>query len=200
MFDSLVKNKNLHLYAKYEKDESVLIEEKDVTVLNNYNPIGDNNAEESQIVEEKIEINRALLEIGDLYDLIRYEMLSYERATPFKNLGVERKQVVAEMFEKDNKIHLYLAVDPDLMKEKGYKVEKYTELEFQIVPCKKIVENYADYEEAVKLIKEAMIINNFIKSDVSIANKIKSDETVRRSGFAFFVKNEVVVTCDPINS
>ena len=39
-----------------------------------------------------------------------------------------------------------------------------------------------------------MIINNFVKSNVVIANKTKSDENVRRSGFAFFVKNDIVVT------
>ncbi len=191
LFDWLEKRHDLRLYAKYDKDAVSVIENGS---LEGYCLLSEEAMADSQIVEDKIGRDTASLSIGDLYDLIRYEMLSYERANPFKNLGVVRKQVVAEMFEKDEKIHLYFAVDPDLMKEKGYNVERYQDAEFQIVPCKKIVETYEDYEEAIKLIKEAMLLNNFVKSDIVMANKTKSDEHVRKSGFAFYVKNEVVAT------
>ena len=192
LLDVLEKHKDLRLYAKYDKIDGVTVIEN--SSLEGYSLLGEEKLSDTKIVEEQIDLSHEALGVGDFYDLIRYEMLSYERATPFKNLGVVRKQVVAEMFEKDGKINLYFAVDPDLMKEKGYNVERYSDVEFQIVPCKKIVETYEDYEEALKLIKEAMLINNFVKSDVVLVNKTKSDENIRKSGFAFFVKNDVIAT------
>ncbi len=149
---------------------------------------------ETAIMEEKIALKESEVKIDEYYDNIRYEMLTYERALPFKHLGVIRKQVIAEMFERDNKIYLYLAVDPNLMKEKGYDVDGHDELEFSIVPCLKVVADKNDYEEAIKLINEAMVLNNFIKSEVVFAQKIKSDEVTRKNGFAFYVKNDNVVT------
>lgn len=149
---------------------------------------------ENAIVEERIALKKEEVKLDEFYDNIRYEMLTYERALPFKNLGVIRKQVIAEMFERDNKIYLYLAVDPALMKEKGYNVIGHDELEFSIVPCLKEIATKQDYEEALKLINEAMVLNNFIKSEVVFAQKIKSDEVTRKNGFAFYVKNDNVVT------
>ena len=156
--------------------------------------IGDTTANEEALVEEKIEEPVVVNDIGDFYDSIRYEMLCYERATAFKQLGVTKKQIIAEMFEKDGKIFLYFAVDPKLMLEKGYNVEVFDEPEFKIVPCKKVIENKADFEEAIKLIKEAMLLNNFVKSDIMLAQKTTSDEVTRKSGFAFYIKNDVVAT------
>ena len=156
--------------------------------------IGDANRNEETLVEEIIEEPIIVNDIGDFYDSIRYEMLCYERATAFKQLGVTKKQIIAEMFEKDGKIFLYFAVDPKLMLEKGYNVEVFDEPEFNIVPCKKVIENKADFDEAIKLIKEAMLLNNFVKSDIMLAQKTTSDEATRKSGFAFYIKNDVVAT------
>ena len=185
-FTTLVKNKKLKLYAKFNEVEGL----QNNQLENAYK----NDVGVSSVVEEKILLKGQLTTLSEFYDAIRYEMLSYERAIPFKQLGVVRKQVVAEMFERDNKINVYFAVDTNLMKEKGYNVSEYTEPEFQIVPCKKIVETFEDYEETLKLIKEAMLLNNFIKSDIVLVKKTFSDENARKSGFAFYVKNEVIAT------
>ena len=128
------------------------------------------------------------------YDEIRYAMLGYERAMQFKKLGVLRKQIVAEMFEKEGVINLYLKLDPEYMQEKGYKVERYEEEMFSIVPCKKTVNSKEDLEEALKLVKETMLVNNMVKSSVTFAQKPASTQEARESGFAFFVKNETVAT------
>ena len=52
-----------------------------------------------------------MFDIGELYDAIRFEMLTYERATPFKQLGISRKQIIAEMFEKNGKIYTQIKID-----------------------------------------------------------------------------------------
>lgn len=128
------------------------------------------------------------------YDEIRYAMLGYERASQFKKLGVTRKQIIAEMFEKDGVVNLYLKVDPLLLQEKGYKVDRYQDSQFAIVPCKKEIKSKEDLDEALCIIKEAMTINNLIKSEVMFMQRPVSTEQSRRSGFAFFVKNENIAT------
>ncbi len=146
------------------------------------------------IVEERLEITRPALTLGEIYDEIRFELLSYERAKAFNKLGTARKKFIAEMFEKDNVVYLYLAVDPDVMIEKGYRVEKHNDPEFKVVPAKKTITGAKDYQEVMALIKETMTFNNLVKSEVNMATKTVSDETARRNGFAFFVKNDVVAT------
>ena len=146
------------------------------------------------IVEERLEITRPALTLGEIYDEIRFELLSYERAKAFNKLGTARKKFIAEMFEKDNVVYLYLAVDPDVMIEKGYRVEKHNDPEFKVVPAKKAITGAKDYQEVMALIKETMTFNNLVKSEVNMATKTVSDETARRNGFAFFVKNDVVAT------
>lgn len=138
--------------------------------------------------------NQDLTPIGPAYyyDEIRYAMLGYERAPQFKKLGVLRKQIIAEMFEKDGIVNLYLKLDPEYMQEKGYKVERYEEEMFSIVPCKLTVSSKEDLEVALKLVKETMTVNNMIKSGVTFAQKPASTQEARESGFAFFVKNETV--------
>lgn len=140
--------------------------------------------------------NPSLNPIGPAYyyDEIRYAMLGYERASQFKKLGVIRKQIIAEMFEKDGIVNLYLKLDPEYMQEKGYKVERYEDEMFSIVPCKLTVNSEAELEEALKLVKETMTVNNMIKSGVVFAQKPASTKEARESGFAFFVKNETVAT------
>ena len=145
------------------------------------------------VVEEVIDFSQINL-LGSIYDDIRFEMLGYERAASFKKMGVVRKHVIAEMFEKDEQIYLYLAADPALMAQKGYKVETYTQQEFAIVPCKVVIKTQEEAEEAKKLIKEVMTLNHLVKSEIVCAKKVVSDEQTRKNGFAFFVKNEVVVT------
>ena len=49
-------------------------------------------------------------------------------------------------------------------------------------------------EEALKLVKETMSVNNMVKSSVTFAQKPASTQEARESGFAFFVKNETVAT------
>ena len=178
--DKLEKRKNLKLYAKYK----VIGEDRIFTALE----------KEAATVRMQAEMVAFSDDIAKLYDDIRYEMLGYERATPFKGIGVTRKQIVAEMFEKNGVINLYLALDPEFMKEKGYSVSCFTEPEFAVVPCKKIIKNQDDYLEAINLIKEAMILNNFVKCEHRVLSRSQSDEKIRKNGFAFFVKNEVIAT------
>ena len=128
------------------------------------------------------------------YDEIRYAMLGYERAPQFKKLGVVSKQIIAEMFEKGGVVYLYLVVDPDIMKEKGFNVSRYEEEQFSIVPCKKVVKTKEDLEDALRLVKETMAIHNLIKSETAYVQRPVSTEQSRKSGFAFFVKNEQVAT------
>ena len=140
-------------------------------------------------VEEPIEYGPAYY-----YDEIRYAMLGYERSPQYKKLGVQVKQIIAEMFQKDDTVYLYLAVDPTLMAEKGFKVEKYQDNQFAIVPCKKAINSKEDLEEALALVKETMTVNNLVKSDISFTRRPTSDEQARKSGFVFFIKNESVAT------
>lgn len=152
------------------------------------------SAEKTNIVEEQLEITRTVMGIGEIYDEIRFELLSYERAKAFNKLGSARKKFIAEMFEKEEVVYLYLAVDPDVMTEKGYRVEKHNDPEFKVVPTKKVITGAKDYQEVMALIKETMAFNNLVKSDVNMATKTVSDEISRKNGFAFFVKNDVVAT------
>ena len=145
------------------------------------------------LFEEEID-NVTDRSVGELYDELRVEMLSYTRAKAFNDIGLYRKHIIAEMFEKDGVVNLYLAIDPALMTEKGFKVEKYADEQFKIVPCKKIVKNEQDFIEAITLIKETMTLNNLVKSDLITVSRTQSDARARRSGFAFFVKNEQVAT------
>ncbi len=131
--------------------------------------------------------------IGDIYDELRTVLLGYERVKAFNKVGVIRKQFIAEMFEKEGKIYLYLAIEPELLKAKGYNVESFTEREFAIVPCKKVIACEKDYKEALEIISETMKYNNLVKGNVNV-KKVVSDEQGRKSGFAFFVKNENVLT------
>lgn len=129
-----------------------------------------------------------------IYDELRYVMLGFERAFQFKKLGVTRKQIIAEMFEKNGVVNLYLKLDPEFMREKGYNVQTYEDPQFEIVPCKVEVKTKQDFDQAVKLIKETMTVNNLIESGIAFTQKQKSTEAVRKSGFAFFVKNDTVAT------
>lgn len=166
--------------------------EEDVSVKSLVD-FGLNDEGATGLVEESIELEE-IVTLGSLYDDIRYEILCYERAETFKKMGVVRKQIIAEMFEKDEQINLYLAADPALMMLKGYNVEAYTQQEFEIVPCKKVIKTQQDAEEAKALIAEVMTLNHLVKSDVICAKKNVSDELTRKKGFAFSVKNDVVVT------
>ena len=148
---------------------------------------------DASVVEEVIEIEEDG-GLGAIYDDIRFEMLGYERASTFKKMGVVRKHIIAEMFEKDEQIYLYLAASPELMAQKGFNVETFTQQEFAIVPCKKVIKTKEDAEEAKLLIKEVMTLNHLVKSEIVCAKKVVSDEQTRKNGFAFYVKNDVVVT------
>ncbi len=155
--------------------------------------VEENTQVERGVIEEVIEISQVSL-LGSLYDDIRFEMLGYERASSFKKMGVVRKHIIAEMFEKDEQIYLYLAANPQLMLQKGFNVETYTQQEFAIVPCKKVIKTVEDAEDAKKLIKEVMTLNHLVKSEIVCAKKTVSDEQTRKNGFAFYVKNDLVVT------
>lgn len=190
----LDRMKDLNLHAKYEKNPAPI----QVAYTGPYNapiqpeiPVAPVASEYGPVIE-----NQNLTPLGPqyYYDEIRYAMLGYERAMQFKKLGVLRKQIVAEMFEKEGVINLYLKLDPEYMQEKGYKVERYEEEMFSIVPCKKTVNSKEDLEEALKLVKETMLVNNMVKSSVTFAQKPASTQEARESGFAFFVKNETVAT------
>lgn len=198
----LVKKKGINLYAKYDEEikeeapEAPLSEVKpeEKTGVAEIGVYETNYAEKTGVVEEIIENLPEENSIGSFYDGIRYELLGYERAASFKKLGVERKQVIAEMFERDDVINLYLSADPSLLKMRGYSVEAYREPEFAIVPCKKTIKNNEDYQEALRIIKDVMLLNNLIKSENTYAKKVSSDEKTRKNGFAFYVKNDVVAT------
>ncbi len=201
-----LNKKKLKLYAKFvEKVVESAVEElavendaeangQEVAVKSLVNlGLNDDATAKTGIVEESLDVSN-IISLGTLYDDIRYEILCYERAETFKKMGVVRKQIVAEMFEKDGQINLYLAADPTLMQLKGYNVEAYTQQEFEIVPCKKVIKTKEDAEEAIALIAEVMTLNHLVKSDVICFKKSVSDEQTRKKGFVFSVKNDVVVT------
>ena len=191
----LDRMKDLNLHAKYEKIPAPTQVAAPCSA-----PV--QAAPEAPVAQAPVAEYGQVMEDQDLmpfgpqyyYDEIRYAMLGYERAMQFKKLGVLRKQIVAEMFEKEGAINLYLKLDPEYMQEKGYKVERYEEEMFSIVPCKKVVNSKEDLEEALKLVKETMSVNNMVKSSVTFAQKPASTQEARESGFAFFVKNETVAT------
>ena len=133
-------------------------------------------------------------DLGRYYDELRFTMLGYERSPQFKKLGVKNKQVVAQMFEGNGAINLYLAIDPELMKLKGHDVTSYDRPEFAVAPCRKVIKDDNDFAEALKLVEDAMLVNNLVKSGTPFAKPVKSDERTRKSGFAFFIKNENVAT------
>ncbi|MBR6736959.1 MAG: InlB B-repeat-containing protein [Clostridia bacterium] len=192
----VVDSKKAKLEAKKAEKEAKKAEKKNkklapVVVSKEEAKEIDIPAEVAVPAEPAVEENEGL---GKYYDNLRYAMLGYERASQFKKLGVQRKQVVAQMFEGNDAVNLYLAIDPELMKVKGHNVEKFDRPEFAVAPCRKVVKTEQDYEEALALIKDAMLINNLVKSDTVFAKPVKSDEQTRKSGFAFFVKNETVAT------
>ncbi len=171
----LIRRKNLNLYA--------------ILIPNGYSePISEQKIEDLN-KEKAVDYSPKYY-----YDEIRYAMLGYERSLQFKKLGVQRKQIIAEMFEKDQTVYLYLAINPSLMLEKGYNVERYEDSQFEIVPCKKVVNSKESLSEALLLVKEAMTVNNLIKSEGTFLQKPSSDEQARKSGFAFFIKNETIAT------
>ncbi len=191
----LDRKRDLNLHARYQKIVAEPI------AYNAYNVVPETTIAPAPAVAVAKEYgpvieNQDLTPIGPAYyyDEIRYAMLGYERAPQFKKLGVNRKQIIAEMFEKDGVVNLYLKLDPEYMQEKGYKVERYEEEMFSIVPCKLIVNSKEDLEVALKLVKETMTVNNMVKSGVTFAQKPASTKEARESGFAFFVKNETVAT------
>ncbi len=194
----LLSKKGLVLYAKFVANEAVAeapvptIEEP-VQESAPQVPTQESTPAPQIIVEESIHVE-ADKTLGEIYDDLRVQMLSYNRVKAFGEFGLHRKHVVAEMFEKDGVVYLYLAVSPELMQEKGYKVEKFTKPEFAIVPCMKAIKGASDYPEAVSLIKEAMLLNNLIKNEDVVIPVVKSDEKARKMGFAFFVKNEQVAS------
>lgn len=128
--------------------------------------------------------------LGEMYDGLRYAMLAYERPGMYGKRGILKKEIFAEMFEKGERVYLYLAIDPSFMIEKGYKVEANEDPDFRVVPCKKVVATEADYEEALELIKETMILNDLVKSDYPNAKLVVSDQQTRKNGFVFYVKND----------
>ena len=188
----LDRKKNLNLHARYEKIvEAPVAYNVQPATFDAVVPAPAVAKEYGPVIE-----NQDLTPIGPAYyyDEIRYAMLGYERAPQFKKLGVLRKQIIAEIFEKVGVVNLYLKLDPEYMQEKGYKVERYEEEMFSIVPCKKLINSTEDLEEALKLVKETMTVNNMVKSGVTFAQKPASTKEARESGFAFFVKNETVAT------
>ncbi len=197
----LDRKKNLSLYAGYEKVQEV----EDKTVCDNTPCENETSAVVSQPNDKPVSSERSVgYEILDfsvedeelksqfIYDELRYAMLGYERAMQFKKLGIVRKQNIAEMFEKDGVVYLYLKVNPKIMREKGFNVEENQDSRFS--PCKVAVKTKQDLSQALLLIKEAMTVNNLVKSGITFAQKPASTEEVRKSGFAFFVKNETVAT------
>lgn len=204
------KKKSIKLYAKFTKLDSEQVaeavkNETPTATLEQPSVLNQNVAEQTkeETVEQSSFVTEEVLEVptdltvkglGYFYDEIRYEMLCYERANAFKKLGVVKKQIVAEMFERDDAVYLYLAVDPNNMIKKGYKVEKYDSPEFAIVPCKKTVKTEEDFNEAKALLKEAMLVNNLVHSDIITVSKTESDEQTRKNGFVFYLKNEQVAT------
>ncbi len=219
---TLRKKKSIYAYAKLvEKEEDnvatqnqeVLVNEQPKTVVEEtqsapingatvVNAVEPNVEEISQtetadatagVVEEIIDFSETS-NLATFYDDIRFEMLGYERSASFKKMGVVRKHIIAEMFERDEKIYLYLAVSPEYMKLKGYNVESYSQQEFAIVPCKKVITTKEDADEAIAIIKEVMTLNNMVKSEIIYVKKTVSDEQTRKNGFAFYVKNDIVAT------
>lgn len=190
--------RNLKLFAKFKIAEPtpILINQASKKVKEpEFKEVASNEIQgKSNFIIENINVLDTQTTLGEFYDDIRFELLSYERALAFKKLGVVGKQIIAEMFEKDGQINLYLKIDPNLMKEKGYNVESYDDEIFNIVPCKKVVKTNEDFEESLRLINEVMTINNLVKSEVVYATKTISDEKTRKNGFAFFVKNETIAS------
>lgn len=210
-----LKKKKLKLYAKFVEavnEEVVAVQNEEPVVEAVIEPTQEvvDVAPTEQVVEPVVEtvvepeVDASVVEevieieedggLGAIYDDIRFEMLGYERASTFKKMGVVRKHIIAEMFEKDEQIYLYLAASPELMAQKGFNVETFTQQEFAIVPCKKVIKTKEDAEDAKALIKEVMTLNHLVKSEIVCAKKVVSDEQTRKNGFAFYVKNDVVVT------
>ncbi len=204
----MTSKKPLTLYACFDDDVASAVVEDGKTKVEGQDttettPVAQ-TVEDNQTVSQQVQGSDAQPQgesdhiidrsIGDLYDDLRVEMLSYSRAKAFNDFGLYRKQIIAEMFEKDGVINLYLAIDPALMLEKNFNVEKYTDAQFSIVPCRKIIKSQKDYDEAVALIKETMTLNNLVKTDLITVTRTVSDSRARRSGFAFFVKNDQVAT------
>ncbi len=195
---TLRSKKHFKLYAKFVANEAIVeapvttiadtvVEVKTAPTTQEVAPY------KKSIIEETITVE-ADKTLGEIYDDLRVQMLSYNRVKAFSELGLYRKHIIAEMFEKDNVVYLYLAVSPEVMLEKGYKVEKFSKPEFAIVPCMKAIKGPSDYPEAVMLIKEAMLLNNLVRNEDAVVPTVKSDEKARKMGFAFFVKNEQVAS------
>lgn len=132
-------------------------------------------------------------QLNEYYDNIRQLLTSYEKRSFKPTLGVEEKELLANMFGEERNIVLYLALNPERAKciAGALKLE-HSDKQFAKLPVKIVIASEETYQTAVKLVKKTLLDKGLQLKDEQ-PEKIVSTPEERAAGFAYFVKNERVV-------
>lgn len=132
-------------------------------------------------------------QLNEYYDNIRQLLTSYEKRSFKPALGIEEKELLANMFGEERNIVLYLALNPERAKciAGALKLE-HSDKQFAKLPVKIVIASEETYQTAVKLVKKTLLDKGLQLKDEQ-PEKIVSTPEERAAGFAYFVKNERVV-------
>lgn len=132
-------------------------------------------------------------QLNEYYDNIRHLLTSYEKRSFKPTLGVEEKELLANMFGEERNIVLYLALKPERAKSiAGALKLDHSDKQFANLPTKIVIASEETYQTAVKLAKKTLLDKGLQLKDEQ-PEKIVSTPEERAAGFAYFVKNERVV-------
>lgn len=133
--------------------------------------------------------------LTSFYDGLRTRMSSYEKRSFKPTLGMVEKDLIANMFGRENYIILYLALDPakavelvDVPAQYSHKDKKFASL-----PTKIIISDPQTYADALKLTEYTMLSKGLqLMEEDRLPELIASTVEERTNGFAYFVRNERV--------
>lgn len=133
--------------------------------------------------------------LTSFYDGLRTRMSSYEKRSFKPTLGMVEKDLIANMFGKENYIILYLALDPEKAAEIVDVPARYThkDKKFASLPTKLIISDPQTYADALKLTEYTMRSKGLqLMDEDRLPELITSTVEERTNGFAYFVRNERV--------
>lgn len=131
--------------------------------------------------------------LTSFYDGLRTLMASYEKRSFKPTLGLVEKDLIANMFGKENYIVLYLDVKPEKAAEVIGETAPlaHKDKKFASLPTKYIISDARTYADALKLTEYAMRSKGLQIKD-ELPETVTSTVEERNNGFAYFVRNERV--------
>lgn len=133
--------------------------------------------------------------LTSFYDGLRTRMSSYEKRSFKPTLGMVEKDLIANMFGRENYIILYLALDPAKAAELVDVPARYShkDKKFASLPTKIIISDPQTYADALKLTEYTMLSKGLqLMEEDRMPELIASTVEERTNGFAYFVRNERV--------